>query len=170
MYYQEEGDIIFYKEGHWRDKIARYIMSSKSIWDYVMGKREVVPYYHVSIAYGNEVIFEQKRSGPRVINWNPNKKQIIFRHVNSEIVSIINSQKYDFLNCFGHLLAWLTGIQLFRYLHSKHRQNCVLMSMVFCQNACKEVFPIKKLWLWHTQDLYKYLLNNPNYEMVYKNE
>ena len=170
MYKQEEGDIIFYKEKHWRDKISRCIMSSKTIWHYLIGKKEIVPFYHVSIAYGNKVVIEQKRSGARIINWNSYKKQIIFRPINKRKDFILEHGKYDFLNCCGHLLAWLTGIQRFRRLHSKNRQHCVLMGMRYCRDNCNEIFPIKKLWEWHTHDLYKYLLNNINYKKVYSNE
>ena len=169
MYYQKEGDIIFYEEGHWRDKISRLVMSSKTIWHYLRGYREVVPFYHASVAYGNGVIIEQKRWGARIINWNPDKKQIIFRPIDKKEDFILNHQKYDFLNCFGHLLAWLTGIQWFRELHSKNRQNCVLMGMRYCRDNCEEKFPVKNLWEWHTHDFYKYLLNNPNYKVIYSN-
>lgn len=167
MYYQKEGDIIFQEEDHWRDRISRCIMSSKSIWYYLFRDKEFVQYYHVCIAYGNRVIIEQKRWGVQMVNWNPQKKQIIFRPLNRS-GNIIYEQKYDFLNCFGHLWAWLTGIQLFRKLHSKNRQNCVLMGMRYCRDNCEEKFPVKKLWEWHTQDLYKYLLNSPHYKTVYK--
>ena len=172
MYYQEEGDIIFQEECHWRDKISRRVMSSKTIWQYLRGKREAVSFYHISIAYGNRVIIEQKRWGPRIINWNPHKKQIIFRPLNSKKggSDLIEYQKYDFLNCFGHLLAWLTGIQRFRRLHSKNRQNCVLMGMRYCRDNYGENFPVENLWEWHTQDLYKYLSNKSNYNLVYNKE
>jgi len=171
MYYQEEGDIIFQEEGHWRDKISRYVMSSKSLWHYLVGKRESVSYYHVCVAYGNEVIIEQKRWGIQIVNWKPGKKQIIFRSINKTNNVYVECRKYDFLNCLGHLLAWITGIQQFRYLHSKNKQNCVLMTMWHCVANCDEVFPLVKcLWEWHTHDLYKYILNNPNYKIVYKNE
>lgn len=105
MYYQEDGDIIFQKEGHWRDNISRCVMSSKTIWHYLLGNKENVPYYHANIAYGNCVIFEQKRWEARIVNWNNDKKQIIFRPLNHNIGSIVADQKYDFLNCFGHLMA-----------------------------------------------------------------
>jgi len=171
MYCQEEGDIIFQEEGHWRDKLSRYIMSSKSIWHFLSGKRETVLFYHVSVAYADRLVIEQKRWGIQMVNWKPHKKQIIFRPLLNRTENfIIIKQKYDFLNCFGHLLAWLTGIQIFRCLHSKNRQNCVLMGMRYCQDNCNEKFPVKKLWEFHTQDFYKYLLNNPYYEIVYTHE
>lgn len=170
MYYQKEGDIIFYKEEHWRDKISRLVMSSKTIWHYLRGIKEKVLYYHVSIAYGNKVIIEQKRWGPRMINWNPHKKQIIFRPINKKEDFVLEHRRYDFLNCFGHLLAWFSGFQSFRKLHSKNKQNCILMGMCYLENNCNETFPVNNLWEWHTHDLYKYLLNDVYYTVVYKNE
>lgn len=170
MYYQEQGDMIFYKEDHWRDKISRLIMSSKTVWHYLIGKKENVPYYHVSTAYANVLVIEQKRWGTQMVNWKPHKKQIIFRSVNPKEDFVLEHQKYDFLNCFGHLLAWLTGIQWFRKLHSKNRQNCVLMGMRYCRDNCDEEFPVENHWEWHTQDFYKYLLSNPRYKIVYTHE
>ena len=170
MYCQQQGDIIFQEEGHWRDKISRYIMSSKSIWHCLLGFKNDVLYYHTSIVYAQDLIIEQKRWGMQIKNWKPNKNQIIFRPKTVNKIFHINNSKYDFLNCFGHLLAWITGIKYFKNLHSKHRQHCVLMVMNYCHENCNEKFPIKNFWTWHTQDLYKYFLNNPNYEIVYKNE
>jgi len=169
MYEQQKGDIILLEEGHWRDKLSRVVMSSETVWHYLLKKIDV-PYYHTSIAYADKLIIEQKRWGLQMVNWNPNKKQIIFRPKNYCGEFRIVEEKYDFLNCFGHLMAWLTGIKYFKRLHLKGRQTCVLMGMLFCQDNCGEKFPVKKLWEWHTQDLYRYLLKSSDYEMVYKNE
>ena len=164
------GDIIFYSEGHWRDKIASKVMSSKNIWQFLLNKREIVSYYHTAVFYYN-LVFVQKRWGLQLVNWNPNKKQIIFRHKSIEGTSKgIERVKYDFLNCYGHLTAWITNIQCFHKLHGKNRKTCILMVMDYCKENYKEKFPINDFWEWHTQDFFKYLSNSSNYEIIYKKD
>ncbi len=184
------GDIILSDGTHFGAKCVKFFMQSPTIWHqiyYFLTKKLVnVPYYHVAMIINsgynvnNQSILIEQQKRVQINNWNPNKKQIIFRKKHTTFDTVLKLQeialndldkKYDVLNIFGKLFTWLTGIKWFaRYIESPNKEICVNRVCKWYLDALNEKFGAKKHSEITTQSLYYYLLNNPNYEVVYKKD
>lgn len=187
-YNPQVGDVVLSDSNRFGAKCVKFFMQSPTVWHqiykFIIKKLEKVEYYHVAMILNNglngftnqtEIIEQQKLV--RLVDWNPNRKQIIFRKLNltkedkedlkQEALSDIG-QKYDVLNIFGKLLTWLTGIKWFcRYIESKNKEICVNRVCKWYWNTTDERFSVLTHSELTTQTLYKYLINNENWQIVY---
>lgn len=187
-YIPQVGDVILSDSNRFGAKCVKFFMQSPTIWHqiyrFIFKKLEKVDYYHVAMILNDgkngftnlaEIIEQQKLV--RLTDWNPNKKQIIFRKINltredkedlkQESLSDIG-QGYDVLNIFGKLITWLTGIKWFcRYIESKNKEICVNRIIKWFWNTTDERFNVLTHSELTTQTLYKYLLNDPNWQIIY---
>lgn len=186
-YYPRIGDIILSDGNHTGAKIVKFFMTAPTIWHYIWRaitrKQEKVNYYHVAMIISDgfsgftglaNIIEQQKKV--QFEDWNQNKKQVIFRLKNlthDEKIYLHDTsiddigKKWDLLNAIGKFLTWLTGIKLFaRYVEYPNAEICVnrVAKWYF---GIGEKFGAKKHSELTTQDMYKYMINNDNYEIVY---
>lgn len=185
-YVPQVGDVILSDSNRFEAKCVKFLMQSPTIWHqiyrFIFRKLEQVLWYHVAMILNDDTnlieIIEQQKF-VRLADWNPNNNQIIFRKINlikedkedlkQEALSDIG-QKYDVLNIFGKLLTWLTGIKWFcRYVEAKNKEICVNRVAKWYWNTTNEKFDVLTHSELTTQTLYKYLLNDPNWQIVYYN-
>jgi len=184
-YIPQIGDIILEDSQRFGAKCVKFLMQSPTIWHqiyrWITGQLEHVSYYHVAMMLKKtskdviEIVEQQKTV--QIDDWNPNVKQIIFRKINltndeqTELFQeayVSLGQGYDILNVFGNLFTWLTGIKWFcRYMEAKNKDICVNRVASYYWNTTSERFGVKTHSELTTHTLYKYLLDNPNWEVVY---
>ncbi|MFA5048524.1 MAG: hypothetical protein WC516_05885 [Patescibacteria group bacterium] len=183
-YIPQIGDIILSDGTHFGAKCVKFFMQSPTIWHqlyYFITKKLVnVPYYHVAMIINRRPYIIEQQKTVQVSEWKFNGKQIIFRKKfltfddTYKLFTIAYAdidKKYDILNIFGKLFTWLTGIKWFaRYIESPNKEICVNRVCKWYLDALNEKFGAKKHSEITTQSLYYYLLNNPNYEVVYKKD
>lgn len=184
------GDIILEDSKQTGPKIVKFFMTAPTwyqyIWRVITGKQEKVEYYHVEMMIndgfsgfsGQADIIEQQWK-VQLADWNPNTKQIIFRKKDQdwnnrhlkEIALKDIGKKWDVLNAVGKFLTWLTGIPLFaRYVEWPSAEICINRVAYWYREAIGEKFGAKTHSELTTHSLYKYLINNDDYEVVYKKD
>ena len=186
VYVPQIGDIILEDSERVGAKIVKYFMRSPTVWHdifrMIFNKIEYVPYYHVSMIAANgfdtadQALVIEQQSKVKLSIWNPNIKQIIFRKKTqpnlwklAEISRKDLGQGYDILNCFGKFLTWLTGIKLFaRYVEYPKAEICINRVAKWYRDVIGEKFGAETHSELTTQLMYKYLLKDSGYEIVYK--
>lgn len=190
-YEPQIGDIVLEDSNKTGAKIVKYFMRSKTLWidlwRILTNKLEKVQYYHVAMllsngfnGFSNTATIAEQQWKVQLDDWNPNSRQIIFRkkdlkveqQVSLKVIALNDmKKKWDVLNAIGKFLTWLTGIPLFaRYVEFPGAEICVNRVASWYWKKDIDKFGVKNHSELTTHLLYKYLINNPNYEVVYRRD
>ncbi len=186
-YTPQVGDIILEDSDRLGAEIVKFFMTAPSIWHYIFRAirktQEKVDYYHVAMVYKveeNSTKIMEQQSKVKISDINLDTKQIIFRRKDlnnikqlmlTYVAELDIGEGYDVLNVIGKFLTWLTAFPLFaRYIEVPELEICVNRVAYWYSVILEEDFGV----LYHseltTQMMYKYLINNSNYEVVYKKD
>lgn len=186
-YEPQTGDIILEDSNRFGARMVKYFMRSPTLWQdlYRMFKKtlENVEYYHVAMIHqvkDGKITEIEQQNKVQIGDWNKDHPQIIFRKKNLPM----SKQRmlrwfsecylgggYDIVNIFGKLLTWLTGFKFFaRYVEWPIDEICVNRVAHWYNMIVREDFGVQEHSELTTHQLYKYLLNNSEYEVVYKNK
>lgn len=177
------GDIVLEDSDKTGAKIVKFFMTAPTwyqhLWRKIRKTQENVKYYHVAMGYLDNQIIEQQ-SKVKINNWDSNTKQIIFRRTDIEdsfkykLIRFAQAdldKEYDILNCFGKFLTWLTGIKWFaRHVEWPGKEICINRVAKWYWDVLGERFNVVTHSELTTHMLYKYLLNNPSYKIVFNKE
>lgn len=188
-YTPQIGDIILEDSNKTGPKIVKFFMTAPTwyqhLWRKLRETQEHVAYYHVAMILsdgynGDTNLVEEieQQSKVQIADWNPNHRQIIFRKLNLQRADqkdlkqealLDLGQGYDVLNCIGKFLTWLTGIKFFaRYVEWPRAEICINRVAHWYRKAINEKFGVYKHSELTTHMIYKYLVNNEEYVVVYK--
>ncbi len=187
-YTPQIGDIILQDSNKFGPKCVKFLMQSPTVWHqlyrWLSGTLKDVQYYHVAMiintgfsGFSGQADVIEQQTKVELNDWNKDRTQIIFRKMDLTTEDIEDlkqealsdtGQKYDVLNCFGKLLTWLTGIKWFaRYMESKDKDICVNRVCKWYWDAVREHFNAVTHSELTTRTLYRYLLSNDIYKIVY---
>lgn len=154
-------------------KIVKFLMTSPTIWHWLVGIRDEVRFYHPGIVIDQDTVIEQQLK----VKYTDTNRAIFsrvyiiyrFKKLTAQqrklIVTLAKAdldKGYDIVLIFGKLFTWLTGIRWFtRVIQQREKEICVTRVASWYRRGADIAFGKKT---WHevtTDDIDDYCIDHP---------